>query len=194
MSRRFLFLLASTRRDGNTEHLARRAAAGLPEGTEVEWLSFLDHPLPPFEDIRHDGDGVYPALEGDAKLLFDATVAATDIVIASPLYWYTVSTSTKLYLDHWSGWFRIPGADFRARMAGKTLWSVTAHSSDDTSYADGLVTTLRLSADYMNMTWGGALLGFGNRPGDVLTDTAALTDASTFFTDELSRVGETHPA
>ena len=180
MSRKFLFLLASTRRDGNTEHLARQAARGLPEDTQVQWLSFLDHPLPPFEDIRHNGDGVYPAPEGDARLLFDATVDATDIVIASPLYWYTVSTSTKLYLDHWSGWLRVPGADFRARMAGKTLWSVTAHSSN-ISNADGLVTTMRLSADYMDMAWGGALLGYGNRPGDVLTDTAALADASEIF-------------
>ena len=30
-----------------------------------------------------------------------------------------MSTITKRYLDHWSGWLRVPGVDFRARMRGR---------------------------------------------------------------------------
>ncbi|MBK9492244.1 MAG: NAD(P)H-dependent oxidoreductase [Haliscomenobacter sp.] len=63
-------------------------------------------------------------------MLFDATFLATDVVFVTPLYWYSVSASMKLYLDYWSAWFRVPGADFRKRMAGKTAWAVTAYSDE----------------------------------------------------------------
>ncbi|CAM5478013.1 Putative NAD(P)H-dependent FMN-containing oxidoreductase YwqN [Streptomyces tendae] len=105
MTRRFLFLPGSTRPDGNTELLARRAAEQLPAGVEQHWIDLARHPLPEFEDLRHDSDHTRPT-EGNARLLLDATLAATDIVIASPLYWYTLSTPVKRYLDHWSGWLR----------------------------------------------------------------------------------------
>ena len=184
MTRSFLFLLASTRRDGNTERLARLAAEGI-DG-DVRWLSLLDDPLPPFVDSRHDVDGVYPEPEGAARVAFEATLAATDVVIASPLYWYSVSASAKLYLDHWTAWMRVPGRDFRARMAGKTLWAVSAHSSEDLTRADPMIGTLRTTAEYMGMNWGGALLGYGNRPGDVLTDSGAIAQAGSFFTPAFS--------
>lgn len=120
--RRFLFLLGSARTGGNTEELARRAAVGLPADAEQEWVRLSEVPLPMFEDIRHVGNGSYPLPDGNARRLLDATLSATDLVIASPLYWYSVSTSTKLYLDHWSGWFHAPGSTsagvWRARRCG----------------------------------------------------------------------------
>jgi hypothetical protein len=58
-NRRFLFLLASTRRDGNAELLARRAAAALPGDVAQRWLRLADLPLPAFEDVRHAQGGSY---------------------------------------------------------------------------------------------------------------------------------------
>ncbi|MGK5523048.1 flavodoxin family protein [Micromonospora sp. URMC 107] len=177
---RFLFLLGSSRSGGNTELLARRAAAALPAGVEQRWLHLADHPLAPFRDIRHD-EQRYVQPTGNEALLLTETLAATDLVIASPLYWYSVSAATKLYLDHWSGWLRVPGVDFRQRMRGRRMWAVSALNDEDPATADPLVTTLRRSADYLGMRWGGALLGQANRPGDVLRDAAALRAADAFF-------------
>lgn len=183
MSRRFLFLLGSSRSDGNTELLARRAAEQLPADVEQRWLSLAGHPLPDFEDLRHDSDHVRPT-EGSTGLLLDATLAATDIVIASPLYWYSVSAPTKRYLDYWSGWLRTPGIDFKATMAGRTLWGVTALAHEEQEVADPLIGTLNHSAAYMGMRFGGVLLGNGSKPGDVLDDTDALARAKTFFAQD----------
>ncbi|MGW3245025.1 flavodoxin family protein [Streptomyces sp. NPDC001070] len=179
--RTFLFLVGSSRADGNTETLARRAAEQLPPTVGRRWLRLRDLPLPLFEDERHNGDGSYPAPSGHAATLLEATLEATDIVVVSPLYWYSVSTSTKLYLDHWSGWMRVPGLDFLERMRGKTLWSVTVHGGQDPATAAPLVGTLRHTAGYAGMRWGGALLGNGTRPGDILRDRGALSRAKTFF-------------
>lgn len=178
---RFLFLLGSSRADSNTERLARHAAQSLPADAEQRWLRLADHPLDPFADIRHAAGGKYPPPTGNEALLADETLAATDLVIASPLYWYNVSAPTKLYLDHWAGWMRVPGMNFRERMRGRTMWTVSAISDEDPAKADPLVASLRLSAEYLGMRWGGALLGYANRPGDVLRDTTALQAADTFF-------------
>ncbi|MDN0193649.1 NAD(P)H-dependent oxidoreductase [Streptomyces sp. S.PNR 29] len=183
MSRRFLFLLGSSRPDGNTELLARTAAEQLPGDVEQRWIDLAQHPLPDFEDLRHDSDHVRPR-EGNAALLLDATLAATDIVIASPLYWYSVSAHTKRYLDHWSGWLRTPGLDFKATMAGRTLWGVAALAHHEQEVADPLIGTLSNSAAYMGMRFGGVLLGNGSKPGDVLRDTEALARAKSFFARE----------
>ncbi|MFF8230572.1 flavodoxin family protein [Streptomyces caelestis] len=183
MTRRFLFVLGSARADGNTELLARRAAEQLPSDVEQQWFDLAEHPVPDFEDLRHDSDHVRPT-EGNVALLLDATLAATDIVIASPLYWYSVSAQTKRYLDYWSGWLRTPGLDFKATLAGRTLWGVTALAHTQPEVADPLVGTLNNSAAYMGMRFGGVLLGNGSKPGDVLNDTEALARAKTFFAQE----------
>ncbi|MFI9649865.1 flavodoxin family protein [Streptomyces sp. NPDC052040] len=180
MSRRFLFVLGSSRSEGNTELLARRAAEHLPREVEQQWISLIEHPLPDFSDPRHDGD-YPPPTEGTTAMLLEATLAATDLVIASPLYWYSVSAQTKRYLDHWSGWLRVPGLDFKKAMAGRTLWGVTALADEEQDVAAPLVGTLNNSAAYLGMRFGGVLLGNGSKPGDVLHDTRALDRAETFF-------------
>jgi hypothetical protein len=179
-ARSFLFLLASARLEGNTEFLARRAAAALPQADQQQWIHLSDVPLPPFRDIRHD-IGTYPQPEGHERTLAEATLACTDLVLAVPLYWYSVPASAKLYLDYWSGWLRVPGLDFKQRMAGKRMWSICALSDEDLTAADPLVGTLKLSAGYMGMDWRGVLFGYGSRPGDVARDTRALAAAEGFF-------------
>lgn len=179
--RSFLFLLGSSRRDGNSEALARHAAASLPPSVAQRWIRLDDHPLDPFEDLRHEGTGLYDEPTGNAELLRQATRDATDVVIVSPLYWYSVSASVKLYMDHWSGWMRVPGPRFADGMREKCLWGVTAYASDDVALADPLVGTLRNSADYFRMAWGGVLLANGTRPGQILEDEAALGRAADFF-------------
>lgn len=181
--RSFLFILGSSRTGGNAETLAREAALQLPPGVTQRWLRLRDLPLAPFEDHRHPRGYAYPEPSGSEGLLLRATVQATDLVIVSPLYWYSVSADTKLYLDYWSAWLHLPGVAFRSRMAGRTLWAITVTSHEETDKADPLVGTLRSSAEFMGMRWGGALIGHGNRPGDIRADADALTRAKTFFTD-----------
>jgi multimeric flavodoxin WrbA len=188
MSRSFLFLLASTRVGGNSEALARRAASALPSGVEQRWLRLIDHPLPPFADTRHSTG--YAPPEGNARLLCEATLAATDLVIVTPVYWYSVSWPAKLYLDHWSAWMRIPELAFRSTLEGRSLWGVLVDSdteADAAAAAGGsstpVVDTLRRTAEYMAMCWRGALIGHGNRPGEVESDAASLAAAERYFAE-----------
>lgn len=179
--RRFLFLLASSRREGNSEILARQAVTSLGPSIQQQWVRLSEAHLAPFEDIRHEGDGVYAAPERPIAELLDVTLWATELVFVAPLYWYGLPASAKLYLDHWSGWMRVEGVDFKPRMAGKTMWAITAFSDTDTRVAEPLFETLRLTAQYMKMNWGGSLLGFANRPGEIEQDIASMEGVKKLF-------------
>lgn len=178
---RLLFLSTSTRKPGvlgNTEQLARAAAQGLPAGAQQNWQRLHGLALPSFEDHRHD-HGQYPMPEGELRRLLDATLAATDLVFVAPVYWFSIPAPLKLYLDHWSAWLRVPGLDFKARMAGKRAWVVS--TSGDRAKAQPMFDSLRLSAEFMALRWMGALWGKGGAPGAIAADTQALEDATHFF-------------
>lgn len=177
--RKFLFVIASTRSGGNSERLARQAATSLGDA-EQTWLRLIDHPLPPFFDTRHSTG--YGAPEGNAKLLCDATLAATDLVIVTPVNWYSVSWPAKLYLDHWSAWMRIPELAFQKTLVGRSLWAIVVDSDDDASGTSApTVDMLRRTAEYMHMGWRGALVGHANRPGEIEQDQTAWTAAERYF-------------
>ncbi|HEX8504810.1 MAG TPA: NAD(P)H-dependent oxidoreductase [Hymenobacter sp.] len=187
---RFLFLLSSTRRLGNSEQLAYCAAHPLPPTYEQQWVHLQDYPLPEFTDLRHNAS--FPQPFGNAKILLDATLKATDIVLVTPLYLYNMPAQAKHYLDHWNAWLRIPSLNFRDEMRDKTLWSIVVSSSGKFE-AQPLQDTLTLTAQYMRMDWGGMLYGTGSRPNDIQEDETALRLAKSFFGEPRPTVELTAP-
>lgn len=186
--RRFLFLVASTREPGivgNTEWLARQAASDLPAGTSQQWMHLSAMELTAFVDQRHTA-GHYPMPVGDLKALLDATLAATDIVLVSPVYWYSLPANIKTYIDHWSAWMRVPGLGYKDRMAAKTLRLIT--TSGDRAKAQPMMDSVQLCAHFLGMRWGGAagadsavLWGKGGPPDAVQSDAAAIAAAACFL-------------
>ncbi|WP_369366448.1 NAD(P)H-dependent oxidoreductase [Streptomyces sp. CG4] len=156
--RSFAFMLGGPHTGGATESLARRAAGGLPVTVERSWLRLSELSFP----VQ-----TVPETEAAEKRMLDATLEHTDIVVVSPLYWYSVSAQTKLYLDYWASWMTRPGLDFRARMGGKTLWAVSTFARGEAQDAQPLVGMLERTAQYLDMTWGGALLCRAHRTGQL---------------------------
>jgi len=178
VARHWLFLSASTREPGhvgNTETLALRAAASLPAEDIQTWLRLAELALPPFVDVRHTA-GIYPMPEGDLKRLLDALIAATDLVVLAPVYWYSMPSPLKLALDHWSGLLRVPGLGFKDRMAGKNFWAISTSGNRDK--AQPMFDSLALCAEFMGMCWQPPLWGRGGPPDTVLADELALAAAT----------------
>lgn len=179
----FTFLLTSTRQSGhrgNTEWLARRAAAHLPPDTQQTWLSLAHLQLPAFVDQRHTV-GSYPMPEGDLRTALDATLDATDLVLVAPVYWFSFPSPLKIYLDHWSAWLRVPGLNFKERMASKRLWLIT--TSGDRSKAQPMIDSTALCAGFLGMPVAGVLWGKGGAPDAVESDAQAVATADTFFSN-----------
>ncbi|SFP88177.1 flavodoxin family protein [Hymenobacter arizonensis] len=178
VARHFFFLLCSTRSLGNSEQLAYCAAYPLPPQTKQRWLHLRDFSLPEFIDMRHHGS--FPVPTGNVQKLLDATLEATDLVLAAPLLWYSLPAAAKHYLDYWYAWMRTPNLEFREKMQGKTLWAIIVSSGSQADAAP-LEASLMLTAQAMGMHWGGLLYGTGSRPNDIQQDAKALQRARTFF-------------
>lgn len=175
MSRRFLFLPSSARPQGNSLQLARLAAEN--SGIAGDWIDLAAQDLPPFRDLRPAA----PVLDGVMADLARATLAATDLVIVAPVYWYALPTPAKLMLDHWSGWLDLPDLRFAEAMRGKRLWLVTARADPDPAVVAPVEAMLRQTARWLGMDFAGALHGIGDAAGDVLDDREAMARATTFF-------------
>ncbi|SCL27447.1 Flavodoxin-like fold [Micromonospora pallida] len=192
--RRFLFVLGATAAGGSSELLARHAATALPPGVPQDWKRLTELPLAAFHDAGYAGEPTGATPTGNERILLDATLAATDLVVVSPLYWYSVSASMKLYLDYWGGWLRLPDVAFRPRMRGKTMWVVTAFGGQDPTSAGPLLEALRRSADYLGMGWGGAVVGHGIRRLDgCLLDPVAVARAEELFRPDFVDQDEWEP-
>lgn len=177
----FLFIVASTREPdhmGNTEWLARQAAAALPATAAQTWLYLAQHPMPAFVDQRHTV-GEYSPPEGSLRTLLDATMACTDLVWVAPVYWYSFPSNLKTYIDHWSAWMRVKDLPFKQSMAQKRLHLIT--TSGDRAKAQPMIDSARLCAQFLDMPFAGALWGKGGPPGAVESDTTAIAEATEFF-------------
>lgn len=74
---------------------------------------------------------------------------------------------------------RVPGLDFKPRMAGKRLWLIT--TSGDRAKAQPLVDSTRLCADFLALDWRGELWGKGGAPDQVQQDVSAWARAADYF-------------
>jgi multimeric flavodoxin WrbA len=181
MTSRYLFLTASTREPGhlgNTEWLAQQAALHLPAQAQQTWHHLAHMQVPPFIDLRHTV-GHYPPPQGDMQTLLQATMACTDLVLVAPVYWYSMPSPLKTYLDHWSAWMRIPGVPFKDTMAQKTMHLIT--TSGDRTKAQPMIDSIALCAAFLNMRFAGVLWGKGGPPAAVQADAQAVGQAATFF-------------
>ena len=167
MDRRFLIYTCSCRPRGNAWQLARRAARALP-ADHVEWIDLATADVPPFADLRP----VAPPLSPPLEALWSQTARATDLVFATPIYWYALPAPAKLWLDHWSGFLDHPDLNFAQTMRGKSLWLMTTRADPDPGVARPIEEALRQTARWLGMEWGGALHAIADGVDEVQTSTA----------------------
>ncbi|MBT9550389.1 MAG: NAD(P)H-dependent oxidoreductase [Hydrogenophaga sp.] len=182
-ARHVLFLVASTREPGhvgNTEWLARQAAASLPPDTTQTWVHLARAGIPEFIDQRHTV-GSYPMPESGSVMrnLLDQTLACTDLVFVAPVYWFSFPATLKAYLDHWSAWLRVPGLEFKAQMSQKRLWLITTNG--DRAKAQPMIDSTAMCAKFLEMPLAGVLWGKGGAAEAVKADEGAAENALTFF-------------
>ncbi|MGA2504116.1 MAG: flavodoxin family protein [Anaerolineales bacterium] len=103
MTKNILILNGSPREKGNSAVLAGRAAAGaLDAGAQVESIYLHGLDIRPCDacELCADGECV---IEDDMQPLYPKLAAADAILLASPIYWFTISAQLKLCIDRWYG-------------------------------------------------------------------------------------------
>lgn len=178
MARKILVVIGSPRRNGNSASLAREAATGAKEaGAKVETIFLQGMNIQPCtacdacrRKLKKDC-----ILKDDMRALYPKMKAADGIVIASPIYWFTVSAQTKLFMDRWYAL----GGDDGYELAGKKFAVVLAYADAD-PFSSGAVNALRMFQDafnYLGAEVVGTVYGSAWKAGEIRKN-KALMDAA----------------
>lgn len=106
---KILALNGSRRNNGNTWCLIRAAlAAAERAGAETETLGLGDYRIEACTGCEGCSDSWQCVLEDDFAALVERLDAADGVVLASPTYWYTVTSDMKRFIDRCYSLIRYP--------------------------------------------------------------------------------------
>ncbi len=158
-----LFILGSSRGDGHTARLARDVFRHLEDqdGGGGEFIDLGALTIGPYDyEYRNRGDDFLPIAQ--------KMVRARTIVLASPLYWYSMSGQMKMFFDRLTDLTDPPFKPLGKALAGKTLFALG--TGGDPEPPDSFVHPFEDTAGYFRMDWGGLLYAKG---ADALTPETA---------------------
>ena len=166
MSKSILILKGSPRVKGNSAVLADQVFAGAKEvGAKVESVYLHGLDIGPCDacDVCQDGyEGCI--IEDDMQSLYPKIIEADVIVIASPIYWFTISAQTKLCIDRWYAL----ESDRENALRGKQLAIVLVYGDTDLYTSGGInaIHTFESMARYIGMEIAGMVYGTAWKLGE----------------------------
>jgi len=169
-----LAVYGSPRRLGNTSLLLKKAVEGARDaGAEVEEIVLRDLMMTPCLEIygcKKDGRCV---IQDDFQRVYDQLLACRGLMLASPIFFYTVSAHTKILMDrcqslwvkkHWIEKVPLGHRDFTR----KGLF-IAAGATEGKKLFDGALLTVRYFFNVLDMELWRTLLYRGlDYEGDVL--------------------------
>jgi multimeric flavodoxin WrbA len=166
--KRILIFMGSPRRKGNSALLAQQVEAGAKgAGADVESFFLHDMEVKACDacDICRDKTETDCILDDDMREIFPKLRQADGIVIASPIYWFTVSAQTKLFMDRW---YALGGPEGYA-LKGKKFGIVLTYADTD-PFTSGAVNALRTFQDalkFIEATIVGMVYGSAWEAGEI---------------------------
>lgn len=173
-----LIVLGSPRKNGNSTALAKRAADGAKSaGAECETICLHEMHIKPCNacDYCLKRPGHVCILKDDMQKLYPKLVKADAIVMAGPVYWFTVSAQIKLFMDRW---YALIGKNGHA-LKGKKIGLILTYGDVD-PFAAGAVNAIRTYQDafrFIGAPIVGMVYGTGNKPGEVKKDKTLMQQA-----------------
>jgi multimeric flavodoxin WrbA len=97
---KILAMYGSPRRNGNTASLLRRAVEGArEEGAEVNEIVLRDLKMSPCLEIYGCKKTGRCVMQDDFQGIYDQLLECDGLMLASPIFFYTVSAHTKILMD-----------------------------------------------------------------------------------------------
>ena len=146
--KKIVILMGSPRKEGNSATLAKQVAAGAEAaGAEVESFYLHGMDIQPCTgcDACHEETDKDCVIDDDMQTLYPKLRRTDAVVIASPIYWFTVSAQTKLFMDRC---YALGGPQGYA-LAGKRIGIVLTYGDSD-PFSSGAVNALRTFQDAFN--------------------------------------------
>lgn len=167
-----LTIYGSSRRNGNSEILADSVVKNL-QSTKIY---LTEYNIQPLVDQRHTSTG-FQRKNDDYYQIIELIKQHDLLLFATPLYWYGMSGLLKNFIDRWSESLRDPCLNFRSEMGTKKAYVVITGSDKPLLKALPLVEQFNYIFEFLDIDFQGYIIGEGNKPGEVLNDSLAMTQA-----------------
>ena len=177
-TKQVLVILGSPRRRGNSSTLAARISRGAKSaGAEVETLFLQNLKISPCRACdtcqKHGSKGC--AIKDDMQKIYPKLIRADAWVIASPVYWFTMSAQTKIFMDRC---LALP-AYAKNPFAGKRI-AIAMSYGDVDPVRSGCVNALRTFQDAFRYTRSkivGMVYGSAMKAGEIENNEALMREA-----------------
>jgi len=166
-SKHVLILKGSPRKKGNSSILADQVADGARSaGAEVESFDLHNMDIRPCDACDAcQGTDADCIIEDDMQILYPKLRSADAIVVASPIYWFTMSAQTKLCIDRW---YALEDPRGNA-LAGKQIGIVLIYGDTD-PFTSGAINAIRAFQDmfrYVKANIAGIVYGSASKVGEI---------------------------
>jgi multimeric flavodoxin WrbA len=186
-----LAIYGSPRRKGNTALLLKRAVEGAREaGAGVEEIVLRDLKMSPCLEIYGCKETGRCAIKDDFQAVYDKLLACDGLMLASPIFFYTVSAHTKILMDRcqslWVKRYWLEKTPFGKKEFKRKGLFISAGATKGKRLFDGVLLTVRYFFDALDMElWNSMLYRELDFEGDVLKHPeyleAAYTAGKQFF-------------
>jgi len=178
MAKKVLVILGSPRRKGNSAILADQIAKGAKSAkAKVEIIYFQEKNIAPckacFACQKKNSKGC--SIQDDMQELYPKLIEADAWVIASPVYWFTMSAQTKIFMDRC---FALP-AYRNNPFEGKRIAVAMTYGGED-PFDSGCVNALRTFQDafgYIEAKLVGMVYGSAMDAGKIKLNEKVMTEA-----------------
>ena len=180
---KIMAIYGSPRREGNTSLLLKQAVAGARQaGAEVEEVVLRDLRMSPCLELygcKKDGRCI---IRDDFQRVYDQLLACQALMLASPIFFYTVSAHTKILMDRcqslWVKKYWIDQVPFgQGEIKRKGLF-ISAGATGGKRLFDGTLLSIRYFFDVLDMElWHALLYRRLDFEGDVLRHPEYLDEA-----------------
>jgi multimeric flavodoxin WrbA len=178
-----LAIYGSPRREGNTSVLLKQAVQGARDaGADIEEITLRDLKMSPCLEIYGCLKTGRCAIKDDFQSLYDKMLSAKGLMLASPIFFYTVSAHTKILMDRcqslWVKKYRIDKMQAEASEPTRLGLFISVGATKGKRLFDGTLLTIRYFFDALDMKLWKSLLYRGlDFKGDVLKHPDYLKEA-----------------
>ena len=178
-----LAIYGSPRREGNTSVLLKQAVQGARDaGADIEEITLRDLKMSPCLEIYGCLKTGRCAIKDDFQSLYDKMLSAKGLMLASPIFFYTVSAHTKILMDRcqslWVKKYWIDKMQEGESSPTRLGLFVSVGATKGKRLFDGTLLTIRYFFDALDMKLWRALLYRGlDFKGDVLKHPDYLKEA-----------------
>ncbi len=135
-----VILLGSSRSKGNTYKIVQQLMTRL----DADLIDLNEYTISPYDyESKNRGDDFLPLIKRIADD-YDR------LIVATPVYWYTMSATLKIFFDRLSDCIRIEKETGR-KLRGKSLGALCCGS--EAMPTPAFFTPIKMSADYLGMNY-----------------------------------------